>query len=245
MTPWSPQKELQNRSRQERVITLADPNGRTQHQYNEGTTPFWLDNQTYGFIKHGPSITETTIVTTTLDNPALIPWLTTADLSPLQPSDSQSPFQFQQITPLPTQPDTIFFAVATHEPMSPNQTDIMPHTRVGLYDLQTSSWSPIQRLLGEAQEYNWSPDGRWLLIQTTSGPNYLIDITTLQIIEQNRGTPTLTTWSSDGQWLLRNYPNFLTLTNPQTGITHPILYPDNLATCSSGGFHSPPLLNND
>lgn len=184
--------------------------GATDPFTTSGYAPFWLDNETFGFVR--PSPTEQEIILGQLTQPEQATTLVrTSDIAAQIPELA-----------LLSHPVTIIYAWPY--PHDPNQLVVVLFDLIGnqdayivRYDRQTHQ----SRLLLQANASNlhslsFSPDGRWLLVTGTDQHNNISQARSMLFLHDlNNGTTQPIylsedgffagifpySWSPDGQWL--------------------------------------------
>lgn len=194
-------------------ILLGDGNGQALTELGNGLAPFWLDDNTFGFIRLDPASSDSRrrdIVLATLDNPTpqtlVAAEAFTETLADTQPNRRPAPqMHLRYVLPLPTNPDLLLvigFDTATDE------------GHVWSYQQSTGDIQPLLSLgLGFGYSMSVSPNGRWLLLQGIERQNNFSGQTILlynletgetrrHIMAFPQLAPAFTyDWTGDGEWL--------------------------------------------
>jgi hypothetical protein len=214
-------------------------------EIGDGRAPFWLNNETYGYVRRiadavPTALAEDEIVLATLDDPEPFMTIPAADL-----------YEFMAES-IPARQLTVAY-VATH-PLQPDKLFIvMLDTRglgsyVVLYDLQTRLPEVrLDLLYNLNHSLGFSPDGRYLVLTgqdrntTTAGDSNAMLL--LHEIDANRTIPLMTRlpfflpsvvydWTEDGRWLaIAMEDNLIGLIAPDERFSQ--LLPHGYGACTS------------
>jgi len=188
-------------------------NGAALDAIGPGYSPFWLDDRTYGFLRHvmdpgNGLLDEQEIVIATLSDPTPRILLRTSDIAATMPEDGRlRRLQLAYVAVQPQQPARLFVVAID---------DLERRAYVYLYDQTTGRLELRLNLLSALNHsLGFSPDGRYLVLtgqdRDTPGTNET-GVTLLHDIDANRTVPFLTRlpfflpsviydWTEDGQWL--------------------------------------------
>jgi hypothetical protein len=171
-----------------------------------GYSPFWVNNDTFGFVRYHPETNEPEVVVRTANAEELTTVITLADIQALVPDTVREPVNIRYVITHPAQPENLF-AVALDA--LGQEAYVFAYDRISdTLDLRLQSQIQPFHSLG------FSPNGRWLVL--TGNDNESIgETSTLYIhdIEANE-TQTYTSdygssmvsplydWSLDGNWVL-------------------------------------------
>lgn len=217
----------------------------TDKVVGSGYAPFWLDEQTFGFIRiirdgrAGPPLDEE-IVIAGLEDSTTQPLLSSADLFAYLPED-QDPRRvtLAYVAPHPTDRELIF-VVAVDE--------MQKLAYVFAYDLATRLPSlRLQVHYDLNHSFSFSPDGRYLVVtgrdRHSAGPGDDSGVLYLHDIAENATVPfairlpfflssVTYDWTDDSNWLvLALDDNLVGLVSPEADYVKPIIH--NYGTCTS------------
>ena len=206
---------------------LFRTHGPEQIPIGTGFEPFWLDNETYGYLRPSHNNMEIVIAKTTDD--ILHSVLSRNTLLNLLPSgDNFAPnFELNHVLIAPNQPNQLFIVATSGRIISPQQAHIFSYNlatrRIRLHT--QTNYIGVHSL-------DFSPDGRWLIVndwqENIGGQPINLNFTHLHDLSQNQSdsfttiTPLLFPaylhdWSANGQWLaLLANNNQIALTIPGT-----------------------------
>lgn len=185
-----------------------------------GRAPFWLDQDAYGYVA------EQEIVVESLNgrfSPRAYSLAALAAALPAAPA--LQAWEVHSIVSDPDRADQLFVAV-TYTAVAGDQTQ--RGTMVLRYELATEAATPLidaADYFGLYNPFSFSPDGRWLNIQSysDSGFDWQLDVLNLQTgrqavyrVAQNVAMSGYD-WSADGRWLLRVDQTFIHLSAPEFG----------------------------
>lgn len=216
-----------------------------------GYSPFWLDNETYGFIQEGGSVFlgprgEQRIVIADVSDPATETLLAGSDLLQFLP-EGQNPrsLTLAYVATHVHQPGKLFI-IALDE--------LEKRAYVFLFDRSTGTTElRLDMLYHLNHSLGFSPDGRYLVMTgqdnraTTAGDNSGLML--LHDIAQNQTTPLLTRlpyflpsvvydWSVDGRLLaLALDDNLIGVVEPDAGLVE--VLPHNSGACTSVAWLQP------
>jgi dipeptidyl aminopeptidase/acylaminoacyl peptidase len=227
---WSPDGTRTLIAAQDGTVWLGDDRGRLLQPVGVGAAPFWLDNDSYGFLRPDGEQTQalTEIAVATVATHAPETWLRMETLA-AEISAETDPSQFTINTAVAStdNPDLLFVAVST-------------------VNYENAYVFVVNRLTGEAQlqaatDYSFnrytpfgaSPEARWVTMNAFDRRSAAWQ---LHLIDSRTGdTQTLTSaypfsvrsydWSPDDQWLMRIQDGYLHLLAPDAGdqmiLNHP------------------------
>ena len=214
-------------------LVLATARGIPEWELGRGFAPFWLGEQTFGFVHEGETAAATTILTGTVGSEQLNPWFTKEELlAPLPERYRFISIFIRHITPLPNRPDLTLIILSTPV-VEGGETLLL------FYDQKQQVWLPEIILDSRIDEQKWSPNGRWLALYSASGKNVILDADSLEITGHLPGRPNTINWASDGETLLHTYRGFLSLYQPRTDALRLAPYPIGLDTCLTSQFVIP------
>lgn len=211
-----------------------------------GNIPFWLDEQTYGYVRSDGDLREATqalVIASTVDDVA-VPVLTAADLLAKIPEDER-PFRLSMryVIPHPTDANLLLIAATSRSDSYLFLVDLKNNLIENRLRLRT----PVNHIFG------FSPDGRYLVATGStdddfSGPGnvgtfYLHDVTRNEtqtfIAGVSSFVPTYNfDWSADGNWLVFILNNgAINLVAPEYDYQHVILH--DFGNCSSIAWVNP------
>ncbi len=216
-----------------------------------GRAPFWVDGQTFGYIRRNFSIGPAAvfgdeIVIASVDdlNPALI--ITEADIMPFLPETlSGRGLSISYVATHPHQPNRLFIVVLDTSAR---------RAYVVMYDLETRLPEVRLDMLYEvSHSLSFSPDGRYLVMtgqdNRIGAPGDDSLIVLIHEIEANRTIPTISRlpfflvsaghdWTHDGRWLAVTLEdNLVGLIAPGTGEV--MLLPHSNGACTAVAWLQP------
>jgi hypothetical protein len=209
------------------TLWLADATGRDQTFLGTGIAPFWLDEDTAGYLQTGgrePDAKSNIVLTTisTLQTENLLPVEAPASLLP--ESIEERKIAIRTIKTSPAHPDLLLIAAAIldEEQLSDSGGLIFS------FDMQDEKIRLLLNLpynLRPYDEFSFSPDGEWLTVKSTDRSGimsqlHLQHLASDQTIVLNSTYPSGYPgydWSADSQWLLRTEARFLHLYAPAFG----------------------------
>lgn len=233
------------------LLSRGDGEGQLLKKIGPGSSPFWLDNETYGYIRPAPSDEsgqEVVIASIENDDPQVL--LTLEDLLERLPAD-RNPYR-----PL--------LGVAAGNPANPNLLSLqVADSRSGREEyiflvhrsVDPAQGSDISLRLQVDDAPVWgmwfSPDGRWLMLSSTeqsvNGSRtwalylhdidrnqttvYRSDISEFVLEETNLEVLTGYDWSQDGQWLVKVGDGTIDLIAPAHDREERITHEFNTPTC--------------
>jgi hypothetical protein len=171
-----------------------------------GYSPFWLDNDTYGYVGQSTVTGEGEVVAQSVDGGELETLVTLADLQAEVPDEALTVATIRYVITHPAQANKLF--VVALDALGQEAYVFRVDRVTGEIDLRIQSQIQLYHSLG------FSPNGRWLVLM-----GYQDDIngqTTLFVVHdlENDETQTYTSsvdglmlsplydWSADGNWLL-------------------------------------------
>ncbi len=225
-------------------IWLGDGQGTTQQLLDRGSTPFWLDDKTFGYTRYQPQLE---LVVATTENPNPVAVLDEAGVTTVLTDPNTGTPSISHITTHPTQPGLLVLAGPEIRGAG---------GKYNIFTFQFSDWAaaPAGKLTLRLQlddpplgyptvltpsgvpPISFSPNGRWLVAAQISDPPddswqiHLHDIAAnqTQIVKTSSprypaNTPFFD-WSSDSQWLILVDDGFLKLIAPAAGYERIILH---------------------
>lgn len=217
----------------------------------EGRSPFWLDNQTFGFIKRittdGPLVlAEDEIVLASLDNPIPATLVTAADIIEFLPGDyPPRRISIAYVATHPNWPDILFIVVLDQR----DQRAYIVH-----YDLETRlAEVRLDLIYNLNHSLSFSPDGRYLVL-TGQDRNVVVSnddnaVMLVHDIAANTTIPLMTRlpfflpsvvydWTEDSRWLaVAMDDNLIGLIAPDEGYTR--MLPHGYGACTSVAWLQP------
>lgn len=179
----------------------AEPTG-----LGTGYSPFWVNNDTFGFVRYAPETNEPEVVVRPVSEDTLTTVITLADIQALVPNSVRQPVNIRYVITHPAQPDKLF-AVALDA--------LGQEAYVFAYDLNSGTLDlRLQSQILPFHSLGFSPNGRWLVLTGTDNESiggtstlYFHDIaaheTKTYAAEYGRFMfSPLYDWSLDGNWLL-------------------------------------------
>ena len=196
------------------LIYRGDGWGQWLAMVGAGGTPFWLDDQRYGYVRLNDQ-NETEVVTAVINGGAARVWVQSSDLLPAIPSGERPDDLYIWQVALNPADNTVLALTATPTPAD----------NVGPYyfflvegDTTSSNVDRVSLLFRDSIPTlpEFSPDGRWLLFTSRGVIAHVVDATTDRRVRLNpnsvRGI--FSGWSADSQWLLQKHDDHLSLTAP-------------------------------
>ncbi|MFO7679092.1 MAG: hypothetical protein R6X34_03495 [Chloroflexota bacterium] len=197
-------------------LSLADGAGEWLDGIGAGSSPFWLDNERYGFVMDAGEGRRSVILSGKIGQTGLETLLTTADLAPDGGDDHLRLFDF--VAAHPAQPNQLVLVTLDAEN---NETTIdwfrgtQPEATLFIYDLEAEQVVLTQQFAVDvsfSRSYRFSPNGRFLLLG--EGAEYRQ--TVVHVVDTQTGASSAvplqikfldsihwyTDFSLDGDWLL-------------------------------------------
>lgn len=195
-------------------LSLGDANGQTVTNLGNGMAPFWLDNNTFGFIRLDPISSDSRrrdIVVATRNNPTpqTIVAAETFAATFLVTLPNRLPaaqIHLRYVLPHPTNPDLLLVV---------GVDTLTQEAHIWSYQQSTGEIQPLLSLgVAFGSSIGVSPNGRWLLLQGTDWQNstdgQVILLYNLETGETRRYVmafpqfaPAFTyDWTADGEWLV-------------------------------------------
>jgi hypothetical protein len=213
------------------AITFADSWGQTIRDLDPGASPFWLDEQSYGYLTAGGGVQQVAIFGRR-DGTAFELRLRATDLAEIAPGARPVSLNLRQalVTTGPRLLLTAADMVAAREyvfALSWDKATATPGPPELLMSLDLAAGQlPSRAAL--------SPDGRWLRLNgdlPQSGDHHwrqhLYDLREERLLSftfDRSFVYDLNEWSADGRWLARLGNGFIGLLEPATGQYHLILH---------------------
>lgn len=213
-------------------------NSRQLTDIGAGYAPFWLDNETYGYIRLvAPQAPDAyvgqEVVLGSVNSDAVTPILSSTDFPPILGTTTLRRLTLGYVMPHPIARQKLFIYAVN---------EIQNEGYIILYDLETGQAETRIRL-GNILDHSlgFSDDGRFLTVSSSdqsgqdadeqSGLLYLHDIEQNQTTQLAMRMPTFFSsvnydWTPDGDWLLIALDqNLLALAAPEYGFVQPIPHP--------------------
>jgi hypothetical protein len=187
---------------------LGDADGQIIAELGRGYAPFWLDGQTYGYVRLGLS-GRGEVVTADINNDAPYVLLNLDELFGQLPGpDSYLPVFIANVQVNPTTPGKLLITIVNEE-----DTILLHFERMNERTVVINE-SPIFT--------SFAPDGRTLILDKPfdqSGRRTLVlthDTIEVgqQVVPTNSGHISYD-WTADSQWLIISHPGFLKLIAPE------------------------------
>lgn len=227
---WSPDGQHTIIRQEEQTLWLGDGDGRPIRRIGSGVNPFWLDEQTYGFV----NVSRTAVLTATLDAPRRVRLVTLPDLvTTLSAYLTEYGLAIGEVAVSPADFNLLFVTVNSQPP------ELVPTTRQSSYvfsfNQQTGEIIPrISREGGPRfSPPSFSPDGRWLTLSAfdegdTARYLYLHNIAANQttiIPAYSRYVFPVYHWSAGSDWLVLVNDGLLYLVAPDYNY-HAVILPE-------------------
>lgn len=206
-------------------LWLGDEHGQVKTAVSTGAAPFWIDNSRFGYIHLVGSLArppaEVVISSVSTPDEAEIA-LALPDLAAYLPRDiSLDQLIIRGTATHPSHPNQLFLAATYHRNLESGQEGsfiFQLDTKTG--ELKLPLTLPYN--LGLYNPFVFSPDGRWLTIQSfaeskTERQLHLLEVSTGNAVAFHSGFLLLLPgydWSADGEWLLRIDNGFVQLIAP-------------------------------
>ncbi|MEM7116974.1 MAG: hypothetical protein AAF614_31370, partial [Chloroflexota bacterium] len=221
---WSPDEQYLIYQQGDGFLYLRHLASGVEKFVSTGSLPFWLDNETYGFVL--PALNEAGervehVLVSNLANEVLLYRPLTLFLTAVPPQALLTSYTIHDIAPNPQNDAELLLALV---PQAEEETGAF----ILAYNRQTRETRRLLTLPYELSPYkplHFSPDGRWLTVQAfaRSDANWelhlydLVDGQTAVLRSNYVYTLPGYDWSADGNWLLRVDDGFVHLYAPQTG----------------------------
>jgi hypothetical protein len=224
------------------LLFRADGDGRQPIPVGAGISPFWLDDDTYGYLPaDSPQRIITKVVIASTGDDRLRTLLTADDLLTAVPqATGGSRLILQQAVTSPAAPGLLFVTA---------RDEVTNEAYLFAYDWRSGSVSRLLALAGRPSGY-WtmapSLDGRWLTVLLNNREKYttayfydLIDARAqeYQLYASLFNVFDLNNWSADEQWLARLHPDGLILMAPAAGYQY--LAPHHFSGCVAVAWVNP------
>ena len=207
------------------TLWLGNEPGQALRAIGRGVAPFWLDSETYGYAHLAGSLTRSPseIVAVSAATGEVTILLRLADLQAAVPAEVElDRLSIRAIVAAPADPDILFIALA---PSDDDGGEAEAGALIFSYNRRTGVVSLRLRLdhyLSPFSPLLFSPDGRWLVLQSFARPKTLWQLHLHDVASGQ--THALTSsyifafpgfdWSADGRWLLRVEEGFLHVLAP-------------------------------
>lgn len=205
---WTPDGRSTIIATDEGLLRMGDAQGQQLSAIGQGSYPFWIDDNTYGYVDNQPQ--PAIVIASTLDHHAraLIPLETlTAAVSFNLPVEQLS---IHSISVKQDEPNKLFVALN----IADSTQHVQDRALIISYDLATGQANLLLRLeraLTAYQPLRFSPGGRWLAVQSLDRTRTCWQLHLLNL--HSNQTETFTSvyrfaypdydWSANGRWLLR------------------------------------------
>lgn len=244
-------------------LYLGDSKGTTESYLGRGWSPFWLDEDTFGYVAPQPDADGQRVILrdappalmgepgspSTTPPPKRRIVLSSDDLRRFDGVNGSAAVVIDRV--LPSSIDDDLFIIITN----PFRTDEL--SLVIVYNLSRRELSPgfsfTGRPLAYRSSYGFSPDGRWLVVsvfQTPAGVGraavwdvYLHAVLTpatgratrVYTVRADNSWPALwlLDWSADGQWLALVTDGYVRLIAPNHDYSAPLILPDLACTAAA------------
>ncbi|MCB8916359.1 MAG: hypothetical protein H6666_00415 [Ardenticatenaceae bacterium] len=218
-------------------VQLADAGGQVLRDLGQGGTPFWLDDRTFGFVSQPVTGSEPVLLVGSLDDVALVNWLTGAEMLAALPDASfDQSYGVEKVLVQPANPAGLFLLVRRDNRALADLLAVTPPAGAATASAvwQLSVAGPLLPVA------SFSPDGRWLVVlgfdlAARRGELLLYDPAGEQA--QRLGVHAAESgvaWSADGQWLVKADGGWLTLLQPDSGYQRSFVH--DLVRCGPAGW---------
>jgi hypothetical protein len=230
---WSPNgRYVLLHQQEDNQLWLADQFGQYVQDLGLGTTPFWLDNEHYGYARVAGNLASqpAEIVVAALADRQLYTWLPLAELASALPAQLHlNNLAIRAVTAAPNDPNLLFIAVSVRSRFREIRTLLFSYDKAAA-QIELLYETPFT--LGFYRPLTFSPDGRWLVTTTFAHTNtlselFLYDMFTgkTQLLGSNHLFSALEyDWAADSQWLLRLEDGFLHLMSPLDGTQRVVIH---------------------
>lgn len=210
----------------------GDARGQLVVSLGAGLEPFWLDRETYGYLRRTGDDVELVTAVVNDDRPYVV--LRAIDLlSPMAPTVRPNVTLDRMISNPADSRQVLVVARTIGEERSYVLTFFLLELTADLRGI-----AAIQQLFQTerpAEVSGFSPDGRWLVVSTWNANerDYTIDLIDLQSNERQtfNGSGSRMLWSVDGQWLVQPEGDYVLLRAPAYGYKRLMLH--NFSNCYS------------
>jgi hypothetical protein len=216
------------------LLFRADGDGREPTPVGAGVSPFWLDDDTYGYLPaDSPQRNITEVVIASTGDDRLRTLLTADDLLTAVPQATGSNrLILRQAVTSPSAPGLLFVTA---------RDEATDEVYLFAYDRRSGKVSLLLALADRSFRFPAmavSLDGRWLTVLLYNREKYtaayFYDLTggrgrEFQLYPSPFDVRGLNNWSADEQWLARLHPDGLILMAPEAGYQY--LAPHNLSRC--------------
>ncbi|MCI0729049.1 MAG: hypothetical protein L0332_20350, partial [Chloroflexi bacterium] len=219
-----------------RPLYRANERGQGRQAIGVGATPFWLDEEGYGYVRLDSQDEVELVVASVVDDAPQV-WLRAADLLPVVPAERRwEGLTIWNVWPHPAETNTL--ALMT----TPGRVQ-----NAGPYDFFLVSWDeaagrPAVTYLF-AYEYpataDFSPDGRWLAFTSRGYVAHFQDLATGQVRVVSFDDGNWLGWSPDGRWFAQQGNEALLLTAP--AYNYQVIARHDLTDCSLEQWTGDPL----
>lgn len=183
------------------------PEDKTEASFvGKGYAPFWLDDNTFGFIQENPETGDTEVIFRSIDSDMWETAVTLADIDDYIPGDVHAPSSIRFVLTHPALPGKLFIDVL--DALGREAYVFMVDTVSGELELLLQSQIRAIHSLG------LSPNGRWLVLtgyqNNEIGESSTIIIHDIEANESETYTASMDNfmlarmydWSADGNWIL-------------------------------------------
>ena len=218
-------------------VYRADTRGQSAAAVAIGYWPFWLDDDTYGYLRRSDD--EVEVVTAVAGDDSARVLLRAADLLPLiDPAGQPAVVVVDTVLANPANPHQVLIvARATGQGESDVATAFLLQLAAG-FDAVTEI-TPVLQANRSAWSH-FSPDGRWLVVATwnTNGRDNIFHLIDLESDRRQTfsSSGSGVVWSANGQWLAQPEDGYLLLRAPAHDYKQLILHDfDNCYSAYWGG----------
>jgi hypothetical protein len=195
-------------------LWLGDSAAHLLVELETGYAPFWLDNETYGYVRIGNTGYSQAVIANLSDNEPRVIATVEGLLNQSPGPDSLLSMAITAVQPNPANPKQMFITVLAGDPVE-----------MSIFGLAIADDDTIEttRILNDWEDarITLSTDGRDQIIDKTNAATHLRTITIAPVNNRQQELFTFTAdhtttydWTADSQWLLLNTPNHLKLIAP-------------------------------
>ena len=193
----------------------GDAQGQAAVALGAGSGPFWLDRETYGYLRRAGDDVELVMAATGDDSPHVI--LRAADLLPLIAPTGQVNVTVDTVLASPAGARQVLVMART---VAVDRRDVLTFFLLELAADRRAVVEITQVFQTEqpASINGFSPDGRWLVISTWNAAARVNDVHLIDLPGNERQTFPASgfrmLWSADSQWLVQPEGDYLLLRAP-------------------------------
>lgn len=191
---------------------------------NQAVSPFWLDEQTYGYVQGADPRRANDLVLRRVADQSARTLVSASDLQAALPPERQgNGLVIVQAVPLPDRPEALLVLTAGRPFPAGSIFEITrPDPAVDWWASEiTITWRSTSDDLSYGGGATVTPDGRWLDAYVLSGEsrrqvfyNLAQDELALRSVVNERSLFQSVDYSADGQWLVRLHAGYLELLHP-------------------------------